>query len=484
MEKRHSEHTEGDQRIPTAWTIIVFSTIIALSILPSPVAALQWSEALFNPMGDDNGKEFVELVDDDGNASLEGCAIRDSASGDALILLHLGVPGNRVIMVLENESILHAEQAVMDAAVYVVGSAIGNGLGNSADSLTISCAGTALLYMAYNASSIDGNSEGRSIVYAEGAWRAGTVGGTPGAIGTTGPDSGGDNASGSTNSTTPLRGATGEPEGDDTDRTACNESLQLLLGAAQAPEGGEVSLLLLSPSYASFEARAEDGTVIAAGDNLRGARHTFIAPNTSKVRVVAFGVVCGERQRMSRNVVVVRSESPDRTETAGLPPPPLGSPPIDGTAGAGTPETAAILTAVDAGTTVATTATNDMDAAVAGTGTPQDAPTADAPAQTVTGSVIMDDDAGAVPWISMFGAVTLIVSCVVFLRVLRAERENDGHGGARSGRGGHAAPPSRTEHGRVKAGLPSGRPSPRPLDRSKAAGTADTHDPTGHLPRE
>lgn len=425
---------------------IVIASIMAVSLIAifaanaAQTSALTWSEILFNPEGDDNNKEFIELIIGEGeNISLENCTIRDSASSDALTLLRGANAGNRYILIVEDESEHIDRQSTQDSAIYTAGSAIGNGLGNTYETLTIMCGAQALLHTSYNTSDIAGYADGRSIAIVDGAWTPGTNGGTPGVgesarnVSADGNETGENGTSSESDSPPPTSGADAERNGDDAGGAACNESLQLLLGATKAPEGAQVSFLLLSPGYASFEARNAEGAVFAAGDNLRGARHSLIALNTSSIRLSAWGVVCGAHQRMIRTITVERDRMANDTAMAPIalkdaaPPEPLAAPPPQTDMDAG--DTIATMDGTDGADDNGTVKTdgNGMTGDVAGaarTKALQDADSAQDTRIMPTGAIVLDKNGVAVPAIALFGTITVIVSAIVFLRVSRTERES------------------------------------------------------------
>ena len=456
--KKRPANTSADTNISTAIHDIIYGIMVVsfittilittVSISAAQTSALAWSEILFNPQGDDNNKEFIELIAGEGeSASLENCTIRDSASSDTLTLLRSGSADNQYILIVEDSSIHLDSPSATDSTIYTAGSAIGNGLGNTYETLTIMCGSEALLFTSYNTSDIAGYADGPdglSILMDDGAWTTGTEGGTPGAA-ENAPDhptdgnTTGENGTSDDSHSPPPSGADAEPHGDDADGAACNESLQLLLGATKAPEGAQVSFLLLSPGYANFEARSAEGTVMAAGDNLRGARHSIIALNTSSIRLSAWGVVCGAHQRMSRTITVERDRSADMTAIAPIavigvaPPEPLAAPPPQTVIDAGD-ATASKDGTDDTDDTekddIVGIATNDLDdaadiASASRTKTSQDTPDAQNGRIVPTGAVVLDKNTVAVPAIALFGIVTVIVSAVVFLRVSRAEQKSN-----------------------------------------------------------
>jgi hypothetical protein len=262
--------------------------IIALLTLPF-AHALEWSEIHFNPTGNDNGKEFIELI---GTEDLEGCTVEDSASSDKIILVKR--EDTHVILIVEVDGIYNDTP---NATVYHVGLAIGNGLGNTAERITISCTGSALISTAYNISGIDGYKEGLSIIYRDG-WTVGLENGTPGMV---------DSQDREEDSHEDYR-----PESN----TRCNDTLLLTLQTTSSKPGERVTFDIVSADYAWYEAIA-NGTVIGYGDTLE-EEHSIILPDVS-VKLTAYARHCGGRQRMTRTIAVIQEPE------VAIPAPPLAT---------------------------------------------------------------------------------------------------------------------------------------------------------------
>lgn len=369
---------------------------IALLIITLPVHALEWSEILFNPLGNDNGKEYVELI---GTESLSGCTIRDASSVDTLILFHQGIPSNDIIMILENDS--YWINASANATTYVIGSAIGNGLGNTFETINISC-GSVLLFTSYNTTLLSNYTEGESIIFNNNSWITSSMNGTPGVKNpiTPNPITISTNISNNSNSNTSNFNSSGVNNlnnsnssnqtiiTDDSSSNAysggisCNSSLGITLSATNASVGETVSFTILSESFVTYDI-VVNGTSIANGDTLTTRTHSITIPNTTLLKVVAYANACGRKQRTTRYITVTQpidEENEPYMENAG----------------------AHIATQVQTTESTHQVQENAMQHA-----------------EIATGAVIIDQNRSAIPWICGFGAITVIAACVVFLQLLR-----------------------------------------------------------------
>jgi hypothetical protein len=329
--------------------------LLLLLLLPS-VHALDWSEVLFNPAGNDNGKEYVELI---GTENLDGCTIRDSASADKLAIHRRGLPSYDIIMIVENES----AWINTAATTYVVGSAIGNGLGNSFDIINITCGNDTLL-TSYNTSALADYKEGHSIIF-DGMWKTGPVDGTPGTKNLALPLE----AINETESTITLNGGS---------HIICNDSLSITMSATSGVVGEPLHVTILAQAFTTYEAIAGN-TTVATGNTLKTNEHTIYLPNASSMKITAYATACGRKQRAIRYISITRPVVEPEIIEVNLT----------------TPKLAEVEEAP---------------------------PTAPAPPIVVKTIV---DDRSMVPWIATFGSITILVSAGVFLHLLRREgRDN------------------------------------------------------------
>lgn len=345
--------------------VIVFILILSL---PGALA-ISWSEMLPDPDGRDDGKEFVELV---GGMNLSGCTIQDGGSSDILDLLWWD--DGEIILIVESDGLLNATPG---ATIYGAGKAIGNGLGNTQDSLSILCNGTQILTTTYDVAAIEGYVPGASITYS-GGWHAGEPGGSPGII------------TEDIMETVMSDNATGKGGG-----AACNNTLLMTVSATSAAAGDIVHFTILSEGYASFEAFA-DGAAFAYGDTLTTREHWLQIPDSTEIKLVARAERCGAEQRATRLIAVSPPQEseivgrPSRNETL----------PVQNIAGGG-------------------------EEAQHRDGPPEAADIVPKPrvesAPVPAGRVILDTDTNVVPWVSAFGMVTVLVSAGLFRGIMKKE---------------------------------------------------------------
>ena len=325
--------------------------IIPLLMLLLPGAsALSWSEIHFNPPGNDNGGEYIELL---GNGSLEGCTVSDSASADTLVLEQ---QGNEIIMIVESDNSVPLPTNI---TIYAAGAAIGNGLGNTHEHISITCNSSTVLTTAYNISLME-MAEGQSLHYSHG-WASGAP--TPGTYKASAP---------AEDTNTPLN-MTPLP-------LACNTTLHMTLNATAGTVGDTIMLQLFSAGYASFDATA-DGLPYASGDTLTTRTHPLALPNATMLKITATARECEGRQRAVRYVTILQPAASQEEQA-----------------------------------TQEKQATQEAQQVIA---QPAEKEPAAVPTPVTTEQVIVDQDADAVPWIAAFGIVTVAASTTVFLQLLR-----------------------------------------------------------------
>jgi len=94
------------------------------------VNATYINEIMYNPIGDDNNKEYVEVYLSD-ELDLRNFTISDSSSSDSLKLLKEGV-GDYALITEDG-----FDASGLDVAIYSAGARIGNGLNNKGDEVTL-----------------------------------------------------------------------------------------------------------------------------------------------------------------------------------------------------------------------------------------------------------------------------------------------------------------------------------------------------------
>jgi len=149
-----------------------------LLLATSDAVAISINEIMYNPAGDDNNKEFIEVLLD-APMNLSGFIIADRATNDTLIPLRMA-DSRYALIVEEGFNLTGIDLAGIDVSVYSAGSTIGNNLDNGGDAVLLRASNGSLL----TAASYDGslaNGDGKSVEFVEGiAYASLELGGTPG----------------------------------------------------------------------------------------------------------------------------------------------------------------------------------------------------------------------------------------------------------------------------------------------------------------
>ena len=152
---------------------MIITYIIMLMLAVELSSAITINEIMYNPTGDDNNKEFIEIFMDTPE-NLTAWIIADSASNDSLNLLYYSGSGYAIIV--EDGF----DFTGINASVYSAGATIGNNLDNTADSILLYTPDFTMVASAqYNGTIANGN--GKSMELIGGAWlESAETGGTPG----------------------------------------------------------------------------------------------------------------------------------------------------------------------------------------------------------------------------------------------------------------------------------------------------------------
>lgn len=153
-------------------TLLIGSALLLLTLISA--LAIRINEIMYNPEGDDNNKEWVELYSEDEEIDLSNWTIGDNSSNDTLLLLKYD--NSNYILIVEDEF----NYSSIPAKIYSAGATIGNGLGNIGDSIYIYDKNKTLIdYVSYNNSYANGNK--KSLEFFNGSFYESIVdNGTPG----------------------------------------------------------------------------------------------------------------------------------------------------------------------------------------------------------------------------------------------------------------------------------------------------------------
>lgn len=149
--------------------------LVILVIIPS-VSSLVFNEIMYNPSGNDNNHEFVEVYSDDA-LDLSDFILGDLKSNDSIIPLLLAAASNYHIIV--EEGFNYTSLSGLNCSIYTAGKSIGDDLDNSGDTIFMYYNnGSVVASLVYNNSLANGN--GRSLELMNNTWQESlTEGGNP-----------------------------------------------------------------------------------------------------------------------------------------------------------------------------------------------------------------------------------------------------------------------------------------------------------------
>jgi len=151
----------------------IIANIILCIIMVPCASGVRINEVMYNPIGDDNNREFVEIF---GTDNLSGYIIGDSSSNDSLVLLSYA-PGDYSLIVEEGFN-----HSGLNCSIYSAGSTIGNNLNNDIDAVFLYNNGTAIDSMNYDGSLANSNDHSMELIIglSNESWQEScSIGGSP-----------------------------------------------------------------------------------------------------------------------------------------------------------------------------------------------------------------------------------------------------------------------------------------------------------------
>jgi hypothetical protein len=104
-------------------------TFLILALLIPAAHSVELTEVMYDPIGSDNNKEFIEIT---GRANLTGWVIADAKSNDTLTVLQENVSSNYSLIVEEG-----FDFSQLNCNIYSAGATIGNNLNNGGDTIIL-----------------------------------------------------------------------------------------------------------------------------------------------------------------------------------------------------------------------------------------------------------------------------------------------------------------------------------------------------------
>ena len=155
----------------TFFAIFLFSFAVSASYIdrelynfPGNGGVSHISEVMYNPPGNDNTKEYVEVISNS-LISMENWTIMDESHLIDTLVLVKGTGNSRINLIVENDyNLTNFNTISVDISIYSAGSAIGNGLHNSGDTIKIYDVNNTLIdSVSYDGSIANGN--GMAVCY-------------------------------------------------------------------------------------------------------------------------------------------------------------------------------------------------------------------------------------------------------------------------------------------------------------------------------
>ena len=133
-----------------------FSLFIVMILVIDLVQAISISEVNYNPQGDDNNKEYIEIYSQEA-INLSNYTIEDLSSLDVLTLVK---SSNSSYYLVVEENFDHTQ---IDATIYTVGPTIGNNLNNDNDQITLKDSNGSIIETFTYTSEIGANNNNKSL---------------------------------------------------------------------------------------------------------------------------------------------------------------------------------------------------------------------------------------------------------------------------------------------------------------------------------
>ncbi len=154
-------------------SFLIWINLCLTIILSSSALAVSFNEIMYNPPGNDNNAEFIELLSN-GSVDLSSFIFGDLIKNSSMSLLFFNNESNYTLIVEEGFN-----YTGLNCSIYTAGKSIGDDLGNSGDSLFIYLNnGTLIDLMSYDNTLANGN--GKSLEFYNNSWyESRSDGGTP-----------------------------------------------------------------------------------------------------------------------------------------------------------------------------------------------------------------------------------------------------------------------------------------------------------------
>ena len=140
--------------------------LIALFLLVAvlQVSAIKITEIMYNPVGDDNNREYIEIYFDDGTANLSRYIIADASSSDIPKLVR--IDESKYALIVEDGF----DYTSIEVNIYSIGKAIGNTLNNGGDTVFLKDSSGKVIDTLVYIPEMGGNGDGSSLCLIDSKW--------------------------------------------------------------------------------------------------------------------------------------------------------------------------------------------------------------------------------------------------------------------------------------------------------------------------
>jgi hypothetical protein len=139
-------------------------SFFAIFLFSFAVSAGHISEVMYNPPGNDNTREYVEVILNK-PMSMQNWTVKDGSNLKDVLVLVEGRGNSKINLIVENDyNLTNFNTLSADLSIYSAGSMIGNGLGNSGDLIKLYDVNNTLVdSVSYDGSIANGN--GMAVCY-------------------------------------------------------------------------------------------------------------------------------------------------------------------------------------------------------------------------------------------------------------------------------------------------------------------------------
>jgi hypothetical protein len=209
------------------------------------------------------------------------------------------------------------------------------------------------------------------------------------------------------NNTLNLQNTTNNNSAVLNDSSQCTDVLRLFISKTVANSGDVLMITMLSPTYAEVQAESAEGNVLLFDDNLERNVYAVSVPETTRMKITAQAKLCDSIQRMTRTVIVKKSpELVGKNTSQVLLSKDLA---IDGSR----------IDSSDADSVAEKYVERNNSESVQNTSPVASLSPVVNDQVTIPSEVVYDKNLNVLPWIALFGIITMLCCTIIFFVLYR-----------------------------------------------------------------